>query len=165
MVSGNMIYSSPFLVEQELVDESKIYLEELERFEGAYAPLYTKIQASGPDTIDYICASCLRMLFLATKIMVAGTTFLKETEYDVFLPEFEELLQLARYLTGTCLQYKHCEPKFGLDLGVVSPLLVVVLRCRDRRIRREVLDVLFSNPNREGPWVSDFVYTFCRSNC
>ncbi|EPE32673.1 Zn2/Cys6 DNA-binding protein [Glarea lozoyensis ATCC 20868] len=151
MVSGNTIYSSPYSVPQELISESQIFLSEITRFERAFSSLYTHVQASG-NTIDYICAACLRMHYLATKIMVAGTVFTSEMEYDVFLPEFEEILVVSRYLTGTCLDYKNCEPKFGLDLGVVSPAFLVMLRCRDRRVRREVCGVLFSNPNREGPW-------------
>ncbi|EHK96924.1 hypothetical protein M7I_7324 [Glarea lozoyensis 74030] len=95
-------------IPQELISESQIFLSEITRFERAFSSLYTHVQASG-NTIDYICAACLRMHYLATKIMVAGTVFTSEMEYDVFLPE-------------------------------------------DRRVRREVCGVLFSNPNREGPW-------------
>jgi hypothetical protein len=153
MVSGNTIYSSPYIVTPALIAESQSYLHELQRFEDVFNPLYNSVLASGTKD-DEICVKCLRMWLLTTRIMIAGTVFAEESQYDDFLPEFEELLELGRYLTGTCLDYRRGEPKFGLDLGVVSPFFMVGLRCRERRVRREVFGVLLSNPNREGPWVS-----------
>ncbi|RFU30706.1 hypothetical protein B7463_g5593, partial [Scytalidium lignicola] len=50
--------------------------------------------------------------------------------------------------------YNHIKASFALDLGIVPSLFVVGTKCRDRRLRREAIRLLFASPRREGMWDS-----------
>jgi hypothetical protein len=50
--------------------------------------------------------------------------------------------------------FMHIKASFALDLGIVPPLFVVATKCRDRKLRREAIRLLFSSPRREGMWDS-----------
>lgn len=50
--------------------------------------------------------------------------------------------------------FNHIKPSFALDLGIVPPLFVVATKCRDRKLRREAIQLLVSSPRREGMWDS-----------
>jgi hypothetical protein len=53
-----------------------------------------------------------------------------------------------------CQTVSSCKPVFSLDIGIVTPLYVVVSRCRDPAIRRRGLQLLASCNRREGIWDS-----------
>ncbi len=50
--------------------------------------------------------------------------------------------------------YAHIKASFALDLGIIPPLFVVATKCRDRRLRRDAINLLMSSPRREGMWDS-----------
>jgi hypothetical protein len=50
--------------------------------------------------------------------------------------------------------FAHIKASFALDLGIVPPLFVVATKCRNRKLRREAISLLFSSPRREGMWDS-----------
>lgn len=53
------------------------------------------------------------------------------------------------------LQEKHIEKSnFMFDSGIIGPLYVVAVLCRNPKIRRKVLGLLEANPRREGVWDS-----------
>lgn len=60
----------------------------------------------------------------------------------------------------TCSEVDYCQsvsslkPIFSLDIGIVTPLYVVVSRCRDPAIRRRGLQLMASCNRREGIWDS-----------
>ncbi|KAG9231297.1 hypothetical protein BJ875DRAFT_383295 [Amylocarpus encephaloides] len=70
-------------------EECGRYVEEIDRFSQAFARLYASITSPSSHALDADAkrALCLRMYALSTRIMVAGTTFTSEMEYDHFLPE------------------------------------------------------------------------------
>ncbi|PWY68488.1 hypothetical protein BO70DRAFT_366151 [Aspergillus heteromorphus CBS 117.55] len=45
-------------------------------------------------------------------------------------------------------------PSLSIDVGIVLPLCLVVLSCRDPVVRRRAVDALRSWPHHEGPWDS-----------
>jgi len=53
-----------------------------------------------------------------------------------------------------CQTVSSWKPVFSLDIGIVTPLYVVVSRCRDPAIRRRGLQLLASCNRREGIWDS-----------
>lgn len=50
--------------------------------------------------------------------------------------------------------YTHIKASFALDLGIVPPLFVVATKCRDRKLRRQAINLLMLSPRREGMWDS-----------
>lgn len=50
--------------------------------------------------------------------------------------------------------YSHIRASFALDLGIVPPLFVAATKCRNRKIRRDAIELLCATPRREGMWDS-----------
>lgn len=53
-----------------------------------------------------------------------------------------------------CQTVSSWKPVFSIDLGIITPLYIVVSRCRDPAIRRRGLQLLASCNRREGIWDS-----------
>jgi hypothetical protein len=96
------------------------------------------------------------MLMAQTKIshiMLSGTFFTAETAYDVFLPEFTAIVNLAEtilpYLTSS---HDGGDPRFSIDIGIVAGIFLVASRCRFDHVRKRAIEMLFSCNLREGIW-------------
>jgi hypothetical protein len=73
--------------------------------------------------------------------------------YDQFEHEFREIVQLIK-LTR---KEKHSWIRgMSFELGFLSPLFLVVTRCRNRSLCREVISMLRSMPD-EGAWEPELV--------
>ena len=145
--SGSSIYSSPHTVPPGLYAESAQYCEEIDRWSSALQPLFDKARP-GQETGHDITPLLLRIYALAIRIIVRGTVFTEECSYDAFLPDFREIVTLARRISRA----NSPQPTFRLDLGIVTPLFIVLLRCRQRSLRREAIAILESSTTQDGSW-------------
>jgi hypothetical protein len=90
------------------------------RISVAAAHLFDGI-AKGEDKREKAGAALLMAQTKISHIMLSGTFFTTETAYDVFLPEFTAIVNLAEtvipYLIST---YRGGEPRFSIDIGIVA---------------------------------------------
>lgn len=145
VTSGACIYSSPYIVPDWLPLESAEYSAEILRWSTAFNTLLNQARL---DPQNNIGAMTLRIYALSINIVVEGTTFTEESSYDKFLSDFHEIVELTRHVSDVACQ----KPVFRLDLSVVPPLFIVILRCRDRCLRREAIAILGSSRCQDGPW-------------
>jgi hypothetical protein len=75
-----------------------------------------------------------------------------ELIWDDFAAEHEQMISLAESCLGQ--DSSNRVPVFSLQLGIVAPLYMMALQCRDPRLRRRALAVLRQYPRREGFWDS-----------
>lgn len=94
-------------------------------------------------------------------VMVAVSTEEdEESAYDDHIATFTEMVALATELT---LKFKTSKgsqsalPTLATDWGIIPPLFVTAIKCRDSVIRRSAVDLLDSWPHREGFWDSRLV--------
>lgn len=78
-----------------------------------------------------------------------------ELIWDSFASQMESVIGMCR----TILNHPHADIVFGersfsFDMGILYPVLTAAMCCRDRRLRREALDLLCTRPWREGQWMS-----------
>ncbi len=73
----------------------------------------------------------LQMYNLSTKIVVEGTVISEETSNDNFFSEFFETFALARMISANLLVISENHPIFHFHLNIVSPLFIVLLKCRN----------------------------------
>jgi hypothetical protein len=85
---------------------------------------------------------------LAT-VLLASSVQHSEMLYDEFQPLFAEIITKSHQLIT-----KPDEPtntaRFTLDMGTVLPLAITAIKCRDRRIRQQAIQLLWSKARREG---------------
>jgi hypothetical protein len=72
-----------------------------------------------------------------------------EMVFDQFTEEFKDILNTSKTILGMTETSSNV-PSFTLSLGVLRPLFLVGLKCRDVYIRREAIELLAAKPRREG---------------
>ncbi|KAK1634065.1 hypothetical protein BDP81DRAFT_325341, partial [Colletotrichum phormii] len=84
-----------------------------------------------------------------------------ELIFDKFTWHFEtmtasskEILTAALPTMAADLSSGHCTAKFSFtaDMGLIPPLYYVALKCRNRRIRRQAIELITDNLHQEGMW-------------
>jgi hypothetical protein len=113
----------------------------------------TKEIAAGTNQREKVGAAILQVQTKLSRIMLAGTFFTTETEYDVYLPEFTAIVNLSEGILSWILSsYSGCNPRFNFDVGIVAALFLVASRCRFDNVRKKAIDMLFAANYREGIW-------------
>jgi hypothetical protein len=118
----------------------------------AAASLFDEI-AKGENEREKVGAALLMAQTKISHIMLTGTFFTTETAYDVFLPEFTAIVNLAEiilpFLTPS---HQGGDPRFSVDIGIVAGIFLVASRCRFDHVRTRAIEMLFSCNLREGIW-------------
>jgi hypothetical protein len=148
-------FSSPKDVPIWLLTERDKYLEEVLRWASAFDPLLKSFAV--PDEkrpLSMIGARIMKMLSITAKIMLMGAFFNSELGYDSLLPEFTENTILAESVYGPLISARKGIVSFNFDPNVLPPMYQLLVKCRDRMLRRRVIRLLTSYFHREGPWDS-----------
>ncbi|PVH81457.1 hypothetical protein DL98DRAFT_514620 [Cadophora sp. DSE1049] len=159
-----------------LLDEQTSLNNELAAWTTTFKPLLTFSLAMGRQ--EAISALTLTISTIASQISLRAAFFTNELSFDVFLPEFQQIVSQATTLLETQRAHDlatHSQSKspsspsshpttnpntpkggpmmrFAFDIGVIPPLYLVMIKCRDRRLRRQALHLLKEYPRREGVW-------------
>lgn len=148
---GTNIHSTSNIIPEKIYLEQIVYTREISRWSEAFQPLFCRVQ----QVSDHKAGTALALLqihHLATKIMLAGVIFNREMSYDQFEPEFREMLELMKLaMDNNGNDFNYWERGMSFQLGLASPLCLIVMRCRHRGLRREAISLLRSLPD-EGAW-------------
>jgi hypothetical protein len=147
VITGVNIFSTSYAVPSSLLIEQREFLYDIHRWSDAFGPLYTAARlGEAAGNRDHIIVTLLRVHALATQVVITGVTFTDELSYDIFLPEFHEILALVSIVVDeyskASAQRALAESGFLLGLGITPALYVLVVRCRDRALRRRAIDIL-----------------------
>ncbi|KAH6682524.1 hypothetical protein B0J14DRAFT_127115 [Halenospora varia] len=155
----------------------RTHFDELEPFDGLYEGSVENLQAEQSlyayDITHWCCAfktlfrskaltardslasQLLKIRANTMMILLHGELATTEMVYDRFLPEFQEIVSLARsFLNHPEIENVLPEGGFSASPGVIYPLRLVADKCRDGTIRRQAISLLRSRPWREGSWWS-----------
>jgi hypothetical protein len=94
-------------------------------------------------------ATLTLQLYYKTWHILSHAIDMDEMIFDQFTEEFKEILNTSK----TVLEMTETSssiPSFTLSLGVLRPLFLVGLKCRNVYIRREAIEILAAKPRREG---------------
>merc|ERR1712093_81022 len=158
-----------------LVAEQTSLINELTTWSRTFKPLLTFSLAMGRQ--EAISALTLIISTIASQISLRAAFFTNELSFDIFLPEFQQIVSQASILLETQRAHdlaSHAQSRsqttpphnitspntskggpmmrFAFDIGVIPPLYLVMIKCRDRRLRRQALHLLKEYPRREGVW-------------
>lgn len=104
----------------------------------------------------------LLKLHATVGLVVASVTMDEDEEaaYDDHTTAFAEIVALATELTLIFQASKSTQsalPTLATDWGIIPPLFLTAIKCRDSIIRRSAVSLLDSWPHREGFWDSRLV--------
>ena len=143
---GDTIHTTSFKVDDVVKAEQKRYTGEVTQWLEAFEPVFSQIRRTSHITSrEYTIASILQIQALAQKITTAGIVFTQEILYDEYLPEFREIIRLSTDVAAACHSKADVDfwaGSFLLDLGLVVPLFMLLLRCRDPILRRQAIEIL-----------------------
>ncbi|KAK5332310.1 hypothetical protein LTR98_011560 [Exophiala xenobiotica] len=110
---------------------------------------------SSLDHVEVDGSKSLKVLCAAAFIMLSVPVSAEEVTYDKFLPQFQEIVELADSLTmpRTAID---TQPRldFSHEIGIIPPLYLTGTKCRDPSVRRRALRLLVSSRRKEGVWES-----------
>lgn len=95
----------------------------------------------------------VKVALIILKTSIASPT---ETAFDVFLPDFVEIVTRIEDLADS-LSLPEAAPldnestAFTMELGIIHPLFIVATKCRDQVVRRRAIKAL-KRGGREGVW-------------
>jgi hypothetical protein len=126
-------------------------MTEIGRWWSAFVPLLNQIQSSSTDLRARTAALLIHVYAITIRIIVEGTLFINECSYDIFLPEFKEIISLSRQIDDNFREMSENKPSFHVHLNIVPCLFTTLLRCRDRTLRRQCIETLRTF-DYDGPW-------------
>jgi hypothetical protein len=151
VTSETCIYGSPYIVPSELHSAKDYHTVEIGLWWSAFVPLLNQIQSSSSNLRERTAALLMHLYIITARIVVEGTVFINECSYDTFLPEFRDIVSLARQIDDNFREMSENQPWFHVHLNIVPPLLTTLLRCRDLGLRRHCIEIL-RTVEYDGPW-------------
>ncbi|CZT47115.1 uncharacterized protein RSE6_07644 [Rhynchosporium secalis] len=161
-----------------ILGEQTALNNELALWTATFRPLLTFSLAMGRQ--EAISALTLTISTIASQISLRAAFFTNELSFDVFMPEFKLIVEQATLLLETQRAHdlaRHSASasaspsssdfssrlhspstssgplmRFAFEIGVIPPLYLVMIKCRNRRLRRRALHLLKEYPRREGVW-------------
>jgi hypothetical protein len=107
------------------------------------------------DRNNLVGITALYLRFVAAHLALAGSMFKEEVQFDKQEKVFLEIISLTQFLIEDLSKREaHRKVNFIFDSGIIGPLYVVAVLCRNPTIRRHALTLLEANPRREGVWDS-----------
>lgn len=171
--------TSSTLSSQPLIMEQGSLAHELNLWTSTFAPLLAYCLANGGQ--DAISALTMSISSTASQISLRSGFFINESAYDQFMPEFRSIVDKVTQLlyleshrhsssrspsSSSSASSSSASPDpqpeekkeplihFAFDIGIVPPLYLVIVKCRDRKLRRQALKLMEDHPRREGVWDS-----------
>lgn len=123
------------------------YRQDIRRWVRASAKVFELIAKCGSEE-QRVIMNLLKIHSNLSHIELAGAFTIRDTEYDVFLPDYTTIVELCEE-TYPYLSQKS-KSVFRFFLGIVYPLFATGFRCRDSHIRGRAIDLLQRGPYREG---------------
>lgn len=150
----------------ELLDIQELHLSklktdhELARWLTATDSFRDNLRHKGAWTHEMEYAYKLLQIYHNLVVAFSNPVFLAcELPYDTHYLQFKHMLDLLESLTTATSSTQPSERppfklSFSFDLGVVLPLFVISIKCRDPQLRRRAIAHLYSVNRREGLWDS-----------
>ena len=108
-----------------------------------------------PDT--YPLATLLHVQYIVGTILLQCLVPDREIKYDLFKPQFEQCVVLAKSVMVAYEQHSDSmKPTFTPEVGILPVLYMIGAKCRNPQIRREVVKILRRRLIREAVWNSKF---------
>jgi hypothetical protein len=94
-------------------------------------------------------STMLSIYYNLATILLAACTQHTEMLFDEYTPLFAEIISRVNYLLSNTDDPTNTS-RFTLDMGTILPLAITAMKCRDRKLRRQAIALLWSKPRREG---------------
>lgn len=123
------------------------YSISLIRWRTAFQAAHTRELRAGTTRAD--SANMLSLYYNIATILLATSVEHTEMLYDEYTPLFADIISKANQMLSSYEDPSNTS-RFTIDMGSILPLTLTAIKCRDRRIRRQAIALLWSKARREG---------------
>jgi hypothetical protein len=123
------------------------YSTQLDQWRSSFQVIFAQEVRAGD--IQANSSDMLSIYFNVATVLLASSIEHTELLYDEYNELFAEIVTKAQQLIQSSEDPSNSS-RFTLDMGTILPLLVTATKCRDRRIRRQAITLLWSKARREG---------------
>jgi hypothetical protein len=127
--------------------QHKHYTTQLNQWRSSFQAIHAEEMRAG--TITKEATDMLSLYFNIGTILLASSKEHTELLYDEYNNLFAEIVTKSQQILTTSEDPSNTS-RFTLDMGTILPLTVTAIKCRDRRIRRQAITLLWSKARREG---------------
>lgn len=129
------------------IEKHAHYTTQLLQWRSSFQVIFAEEVRNGAIRTDK--STMLSIYYNLATILLASSVQHTEMLYDEYNHLFAEIVAKANHLL-TATDDPSNTSRFTLDVGTILPLLITAIKCRDRRIRRQAITLLWSNARREG---------------
>lgn len=155
ILPGGNIFSAPRDPPMNLIPEMEVYQEDTRRFSAACEAIFQGVDSSGCDE-DRLLVALLRTHILMSKILLTAAFFQQESQWDIFFPEFREMISLCEYIHPRVVS----RGTFTFELGIVMVFWVTACRCRELVTRDKAIAMMHIAEFREGFYDTSVSYVY-----
>ncbi|KAJ4350344.1 uncharacterized protein N0V89_008965 [Didymosphaeria variabile] len=162
---GTNIHTASFKLSPEVEAEQAKYYAEMCRWILAFSPVFQRTRRTAKSTLrEFVTATMLQIQALNAKVTLAGIIYVNEMGYDDHLSDFTSIIRLSHDIlrirnAGSPISY--FSGLFVLDLGIIVPLFTLLLKCRDRVLRYDGIEIL-KQWHVEGWWDPLLIIAICK---
>lgn len=126
------------------------YSTQLDQWRSSFQIIFAKEVRKGNIQTD--ASDMLSIYFNVATVLLASSVEHDECLYDEYTELFLEIVTKAQKLIALSpsAEGEGSSCRFTLDMGTILPLLVTATKCRDRKVRRQAIALLWSKARREG---------------
>jgi hypothetical protein len=135
------------LTSRHWIQRHEHYTTQLLQWRSAFQVIHAEEVRNGTIRTDK--STMLSIYYNLATILLASSVPHTEMLYDEYTHLFAEIINKANILLSTN-EDPSTTSRFTLDMGTILPLQFTATRCRDRRIRRQAIALLWSKARREG---------------
>ncbi|KAI9052080.1 hypothetical protein LZ554_004333 [Drepanopeziza brunnea f. sp. 'monogermtubi'] len=140
------------------VQQYNHYSTQLDQWRASFQAAFAKEVRKGGCRAESV--DLLSIYSNVATVLLASSVEHEESLYDEYTELFQEIVIKARTLlsapvsssssTSPSSTSPSSSCRFTLDMGTILPLLVTATKCRDRKVRRQAIALLWSKARREG---------------
>lgn len=123
------------------------YSAQMVQWRTAFQEIHHREVNAGKSRADE--SVTISLYYNVATILLATSLQHTEMVYDEHTRLFQEVVSESQYLLSRSEDPTNTS-RFTLDLGTILPLAITAIKCRDRRIRRQAIALLWSKARREG---------------
>jgi len=129
------------------IEKHAHYTTQLLQWRSSFQVIFGEEVRNGVIRTDK--STMLSIYYNLATILLASSIRHTEMLYDEYTHLFAEIVSKANHLLTNTDDLSNTS-RFTLDVGTILPLFITATKCRDRRIRRQAISLLWSNARREG---------------
>ena len=140
--------------------EQKSCLEDIATYTASLNELQQQHSSESESSMAFSVYSTCRIHTAMNKILMTAACLPLRASWDSLMPDFLEIVNLCENLYPQVSSAGGTT--YGFDVGLIVPLAVVAIRCRELWLRKKAIVLLLSRPGyREGIWDAEAMGHVC----